>query len=711
MSRALATSEEPAYGVDLRPDTPVLRDVTIAEDTPAKHLSRFADDVWFLYPMALKPTGAVTRLTFANCPTEFTTTAKRLVWCLINCRTPVELLERPNRVASRPTAANIIWLYGTELRPFLEWLATRDLRRLSDVDGSVLRSYSADVSSRAITWPRKARLLLGVSRVWLLAPYLPPADRLCRPPWEQPGDDTWLGPPQWTGENKTRPVHPQTMSPLLLWSLRFVQDLSDDILRALGERRRMDAVVSHRAQPGDAERTNRWIDELRAAGGALPGWRNWSGRLVVANTYLAARIGVGRNAVLKLSAMNLPVVAGAPLACRIDGRIEGQPWIDHLDFYEVDQLASLLAVACFVVVAYLSGMRSEECRALTRGCCARVDLGDGAAGYQLVGRTFKGVVDDHGNTIPGGTVRDQPWHVVAPVADAIGVIERLHGGRLLFSRAALSPTGRGDPERSADGSLIRDRIDALITWCNSAAQRLDRPHEAIPDDPDGPITVSRFRRTLAWFIYRLPTGRIALGIQYGHLEGRTTDGYGSRAEAGLKDVFPMEEAFALADTLGTAADRLDAGEGVSGPAAPRYLAGVAEFAAGYRGRYLTPSQGARLRRDSRLRIVDNGAQPLACCYEASKALCHPDRDRRSNPDRSPDLTRCDPRCGNVARTDTHIDRVRSEIAELEVEMASPLVPEPIRLRLGQRVEMLTAVVELHERTRMTAATNPSQASQ
>lgn len=69
------------------------------------------------------------------------------------------------------------------------------------------------------------------------------------------------------------------------------------------------------------------------------------------------------------------------------------------------------------------------------------------------------------------------------------------------------------------------------------------PELRIPDDPAGPITMRRFRRTLAWFIYRRPAGRISLGIQYGHLLGVTSDGYGSRVSTGLRDLFPMEEAF------------------------------------------------------------------------------------------------------------------------------------------------------------------------
>ena len=53
-------------------------------------------------------------------------------------------------------------------------------------------------------------------------------------------------------------------------------------------------------------------------------------------------------------------------------------------------------------------------------------------------------------------------------------------------------------------------------------------------------------------------------------------------------------------------------------------------------------------------------QPVACCYDATKALCHPSNQRSPNTRRSPNLTRCDPRCGNVARTDTHAAEIASK---------------------------------------------------
>src|SRR5215210_7709451 len=112
-----------------------------------------------------------------------------------------------------------------------------------------------------------------------------------------------------------------------------------------------------------------------------------------------------------------------------------------------------------------------------------------------------------------------------------------------------------------------------------------------------------------------------------------------------------EEALAIADRLTAAAERLHDGEGVSGPAKHRYLAGVTAFEQRFGGVVLTRRQGALLRGDPKLRIYDNGDQPLACCYNATTALCHPDRASDRAARQTPDRTRCDSRCANIARTD------------------------------------------------------------
>ncbi|MGR6901031.1 site-specific integrase [Glutamicibacter sp. BSL13] len=231
---------------------------------------------------------------------------------------------------------------------------------------------------------------------------------------------------------------------------------------------------------------------------------------------------------------------------------------------------------------------------------------------------------------------------------------------------------------------------------NEQSERLGRTHEIIPDDPSGRISLRRFRRTLAWFIYRQPGGRVALGVQYGHLHSYTTDGYGSRVSAGLRDLFPLEEALSVSDGLARAMDAADGKSHVSGPAAQRYKLAVDEYRAVYGGKVMNAKQAASLMRNPALRIYDNGPQILACCYDPAKALCHPDRKVNKGVGQSPDATACDSRCANIARTDEHISRIQQMIDESKVESESEIAPLPLRERSKQRVQALEALVDSHK---------------
>ena len=523
---------------DFQPETLVLRDVEVDDTASAEHISVFGDDPWYLYPMALKPTSKRTRIYFASIPPAFQETLKRLVWCMINRRTPVEMLQRPTAIRSRLTAGSVETTFTVGMRPFTRWLEQQGIGRLCDADDAVLRSYADCVAAQSLTRARKARRLWGVTRMWLLAPYLPAEDRIGQPPWEPYGIYDLLGPANWSPENKTPPIHPQTMSGLLVWALRFVRDFSDDILRAAETRNDMTARECRRhIAPADIAKLDRYLHDLRRDGQTLPGFINNKGQLTLASKYLAAKLDIPYDLVARAKSSKIPIRAGAPINTPICGQIHGEPWTTQIDFYGVGHLVRLLAGACMVVIAYLSGMRREECMALSRGCCRRAGPdGSTTGGFEIVAKTFKGALDTDGNTIPGGVVRDHPWHVIGPVNTAVSVMERLHPHDLLFPTAVFNSAKSSD--RAASHSVTTLVIEQLIAWCNETAARFGRPDEVIPADPEGRITMRRFRRTLAWFIYRLPAGRISLGIQYGHLESHVTDGYGSRASAGLRDVFP-----------------------------------------------------------------------------------------------------------------------------------------------------------------------------
>lgn len=702
-AHAALTSDLPPLA-DPGPEEIIFRDVPV---TAGQALSRFGDRAWFLRPMAQKPTADPMKVDFARVPAGYRAAARRIVWTLINRPTPLEHLGRATAIRSRLAAGSICAIFH-DLAAFLTWLGERAVAHLSAVTPASFRAYAQHVSHQAVVREVKARRLFTVTRVWLIAPYLPAGDQLARPTWEDPGADAdridnLLGPANWTGENKTPPVHPQTMSALLLAALRVIDVFGPDIRTAVHDKAAMKAATPRGVRPGQRERLEDYLQALQATGGALPGMRGKRSTATagpnVAVDYLTATLRIDRNLLKGLASARLPVTMGAPMPTPITGHIDGQLWCPAIDYYQVEQLHRMLMIACLIVTAYLSGMRIEECRALRRGCCTPAQQDPGTpAHFQIRGHFFKDALDSNGNSIPGGVERDHPWLVVHPVAQAIALAESLHGDDHVFSAACFTTSARhtrGPVQAQATRSAVTD----FTGWWNEHCAAADRGHETIPPDPEGPVTPARFRRTLAWFIYRVPGGRIALGLQYGHLRGYTSDGYASRVASGLRDVFPMEEALAAADTLQQAARRLDDGEQVSGPAAARYAEGVRTFQRTFDGTYLSTRQMAALRRNTALRIYDNPDRALACVYDQAKALCHPDRDRHDDLTRTPDLGRCRDNCTNTARTDSHATLIRAEIADLTAEIANPLTPEPIHARLEARIARRERELQAHHDTR------------
>ena len=114
--------------------------------------------------------------------------------------------------------------------------------------------------------------------------------------------------------------------------------------------------------------------------------------------------------------------------------------------------------------------------------------------------------------------------------------------------------------------------------------------------------MSRFRRTVAWFINRQPGGRIALGIQYGHLRASQSESYGGRSTVDMLQILDLEQAMATAGALTEAAGRFHDGEGVSGPAAGRYIAAAREFQASYVGGFVSKRQHKALLGNPHLQV-------------------------------------------------------------------------------------------------------------
>ncbi|GGL15767.1 hypothetical protein GCM10010094_90840 [Streptomyces flaveus] len=148
------------------------------------------------------------------------------------------------------------------------------------------------------------------------------------------------------------------------------------------------------------------------------------------------------------------------------------------------------------------------------------------------------------------------------------------------------------------------------------------------------------------------------------------------------EILDFEKTLALADSLAEASDRLTAGQKISGPAADRYIAAAHEFTDRYGGGFATKGQMKALRNNPRLQIFEDPQALLTCNLDPYKALCDPDLASSAKPSmRTPNWNRCNPACANISRTDTHIDRAREQLAQIDADCTDPHLPYPVRRRL------------------------------
>jgi integrase len=698
------------------PGAPFAGTDRLPEGTSPAGVSRFGDATWDLSPLSRRQHEPGRQVNWDLFPVSLRASFERAGWVMVNLPTPDALLERAATCRARQPAAGTIASTAEHWRRYAAWLASRGITRLADVDAVCHGEWALHVARLPVAGRTRGLALNAVSVLWGMAPHLPAADRVPMPPWEAEGLRHYLPPDEGRSENGTAPVHPAVMSPLLTWALRFTEDFAADILAALAEHERIRSRIAARHNPEAALRLAALLDEHARTGIPLPG-ETVKGRACAAVSYLAGTTGASITQVGNaLRRARLPVGSTAPLGTPVTGQLRGKPWTGPISYHQAPALALRLSAACLIVVAYLSGLRPAELLHLQPGCCpAPADDGTGPVRYRLHGVKFKAARNDDGTPAPDGQARQ--WTVIPPVHAAIGILEQLTATSHLLPlrphwlngaprpprRPEPSPGGRGRRHRTGQVITTRaanTRITEFITWVNDYAREHGLDSETIPDDPDGPVTLGRFRRTIAWHIARLPGGTVALAIQYGHLRTLTSEGYSGRSRHGLRDLLDLETARAMASYLQDVSGSLDSGGGVSGPAARRLADAARRAASRFEGLFLSPRQARALLADPALQVHDSPEAFLACNYDPAKALCHPDREVGSGAGH-PALDRCDSACANIARTDEHITALTAEVARLRAESASPFLPGPIRQRLAGRAAALDKIAERHARTRIT----------
>jgi hypothetical protein len=534
----------------------------------------------------------------------------------------------------RPKLMSIRRHFTEQLR-FTHWVAARpDAPRLADLGVDDFAAYALHLHT---VLPAEASREVAQSAVRLLYRYrtVLSGDCLTVDPLdcEHWGNSTRRA----RAENTTLRIPEQVMGPLLVWCLRIVDELAADILDLV------EADRAHQAagRPGPArpriQFSDAWPHHAPAAGAETDPPRG-------------------------------PVVR-----------------------FDTVTLARLLQGACFILIAYLSGMRDSEVKHLRPGS-ARALL-DGASRpyrWMITSLAFKGEHD------PAGTAAT--WIIGAPAARAVAVLERLRpdGADLLFHSLSHHPRPR--PGAMTSRSSI-DLINHVITWINAYC-RHHGLNDPIPDVNGQPwnLTARQFRRTLAWYIARRPGGVIAGAVQYRHLGIQMFEGYAGTSDSGFRAEVEAEQAMQRGEHLLALAT--DHKHDLRGPGAAEAAVRLTDLRrrTGFAGSVVTDP--ARLRRV--LARHDPEVYPgtyVTCVFNPDKALCRP--TAAPNGARAlPVPQDCRPLdCRNVALTPDNADALAAEAERLDARLhGRPALTPLLQADLERRRDAIRTFLATTDRT-------------
>jgi integrase len=348
-----------------------------------------------------------------------------------------------------------------------------------------------------------------------------------------------------TDENSTPRIPEAVLGPFIQWALFYVQIAAKDILAARAELARYQHALPRDTTTSRRDRLEAWIAARRAVGRGLPandaryqyhykepgsalngvncaliGWM--AGVSQINDRFLRPMVEQAADA------MGLePGGMDTPISCHPATQ---QPWRDRFSPISLHHEEYMLIAACYIVCAYLSGMRVSEIMQLQRGCHFTETTADGLiTRHKLRGTTFK----DHGRRgIPA------TWVVIAPVAEAIAVLEHLTGRDELFWAQRVKP------QTVPYGAVVQHTyfLKTFRDHVNRVAATGAVPIAAIPevDGVPWPLNSLQFRRTLAWHIANQSFGVVAGKIQYQHVSVTTFEGYAGQSESGFRSEIEAE---------------------------------------------------------------------------------------------------------------------------------------------------------------------------
>lgn len=709
--RTAATS-----GVDTDRALFVFHARTLRQGMDLGETARFDDDHWPLAPVSLQGHERGLTLRFDTVHAEHRRAIKRLCYLMLSGPLPPTEL--------RPSINTVVTTFYN-LRVFTRWLCDHPTENhaatLSEIGPDLLREYQQHLLHHYRSLSRRHALRTAVGMLWRYRDGLG-VDGLRLDPRSVNG---WHESLRAIGsENTTERIPEEVHTRLLVWAMRFVDQFSPDIIAAIerwDQLRTNPSRSRRRPGPGSAVDTAiaSYLAQLREAGRALPGIGGQLSVNAIARAVGCDRRAVDRNrAAIEEVASVVGISDHACLDLSIRGQLDAGPWLDgiSLDPARDDSLTVLtqmLQAACYIVIAFLSGMRDSEVKHLRSGCVT-VDRDAQGRAYRWKASSlaFKGEATDTG--VPATWVIGKP---AARAIEALDAVQRLRSRDdrqwegWLFAPITCGP-GAGSAGRTGNTAMTvpgtNRQINRFITWVNSYCTSHGRT-DNIPDVGDQPwrLSTRQFRRTLAWFIARRPGGAIAGAIAYRHHSIGMFEGYAGTSESGFRAEVEAEAALARGEHLLAMIDRHEH-KTLTGPAAAEAERRLRDLenttnglASGFQGIVITD----RRRLQRLMKREDPAIYPgayVTCVYDPGKALCQ-SHDLGGAADR-PELDACKPlACRNVALNDDNLGAWRHELDLINSDIAQrPLLPPLLQTRLeGRRDQVETFLL----RTQPTAGSS------
>ncbi|MBS1695639.1 MAG: integrase [Actinobacteria bacterium] len=689
-------------GVHVGPATEVVINRTLHIDGIC---CRFGDPVWDLSAAIEDRHSAGQAVHWEGFPMPFRHACKLYLFALLNV-----VDDAPRLDSARSLYPHIKTILGelVPLRRFTSWLVERGVTSFDQVSAEHLDDYLRHVTEASgVSAGSKRAALQAIKRLQLYRDALPAQCRL-------PAGPLWGGASarglahyesSWGKPNTTPRIHPDVMEPLLSAALMVTDTVAADLLPAARNLLAM-RHLAHQIAP-DIRRaptrmvsvfdaTKAQLECLLAALGrndaSLPGIR--TGDTTSVDLMGLAVGGWLNHTELKRMKETPVLLAKHELPIDVDmlrintfGVIGTHCWReDPVGAGELVQLLRHVTTACFVVIAYLSGVRTGEALNLRRGCISR----DPRLALTLMsGQQLKAEgprTDRSPATIP--------WVVTDETAHAVCVLEQITVSDLLFPGFKLFSEDQfrfGATRTRTPGSVNTD-ITSFIEWFNREIGPA-LSHPLIGTDPLGAIQVPRLRRTLAWHIVRRPGGTVAGATQYGHLHSQMIHGYAGGADSGFHDEITFEQFLHRAEIIHDDHHRLERGEHVSGPAADEYRARVAR-ASTFAGLTVTTKSQINTALSNPDLQIHHGAV-VTCVFRRATAACLEHADSSAEPL----WNRCRLGCVNAARTDRDAANLGQHVAALERDLVTLGLPEPLRQRIQTRLIEHRKALAGHESSR------------